>query len=715
MKVQGKDPALVNPSVPVDLVIDHSVQVDYFGSSLALEKNLTLEYKRNAERYTLLKWSQKVFDNIRIFPPGAGIVHQVNLEFIATVAATKQIGDKTFIFPDTLVGTDSHTTMINALGVMGWGVGGIEAEAVMLGEPYFMKIPEVIGVRLVGALNEGVTTTDLVLTITEILRAENVVEKFVEFFGEGIQYLSLPDRATLSNMSPEYGATMGFFPVDEETIRYLHLSNRSKEATRTNAYMKAQTLFYDGQSDPEYTKVVEVDLRHIVASIAGPARPQDRIDVDKIKTKFQEILHCDYGRELASKEMGNFDNESTQPLEEYHDSCAVHTGMQKIEIEIEGEKMTLCDGSVLIAAITSCTNTSNPSVMIGAGLVAKKAIEKGLTIPHFVKTSFAPGSKVVAGYLEKAGLMSYLEALRFHIVGYGCTTCIGNSGPLHPKIEKAIKEQGLVASAVLSGNRNFEARIHPSIKTNFLASPMLVVAYAIAGRIDINLLTDPLGFDEDKTPIYLKDIWPHSEEINTIISEVLTADMFAKKYADIFKGEKQWQTLPVPEGVLFEWDEESTYIKKPPYFEGFSMQEKKAKNIHDARVLLTLGDSVTTDHISPAGKIERDYPAGTYLLAHGVKQEAFNSYGSRRGNHEVMIRGTFANVRIKNMLVSPKEGGFTLKFPEKEEHFIFDAASAYQEDKTPLIVLAGKEYGTGSSRDWAAKGTQLLGVKAVFA
>ncbi len=715
MKSLGKDPSLVNPSVFVDLVIDHSVQVDYFGSSGALQKNLEMEYKRNAQRYTLLKWSQKAFDNIRIFPPGAGIVHQVNLEYIATVTVRKQVGDSTVIFPDTLVGTDSHTTMINGLGVMGWGVGGIEAEAVMLGQPYFMKIPEVVGVRLTGELREGVTTTDLVLTITEILRAEKVVEKFVEFFGAGLKVLSLPERATLANMAPEYGATMGFFPVDEETIRYMNLTNRTTEATLSKSYMKVQKLFYDGVEEPEYTKVVEVDLSLVVASIAGPSRPQDRIDLYKVKTKFQDILKCDYGREIDIKEMENFDNESINSCEDYTEHCAVQTGMKKTEIEIGNEKLTLYDGSVVIAAITSCTNTSNPSVMIGAGLVAKKAVEKGLTIPNFVKTSFAPGSKVVATYLEKAGLMPFLEALKFNIVGYGCTTCIGNSGPLHPEIQRAIKEDGLIVSAVLSGNRNFEARIHPNVKTNFLASPMLVVAYALAGKMDIDFLEEPIGVDFHREAVYLKDLWPSSEEIQTILNEVLTADIFSKKYADIFEGEKQWQTLDVPDGLLFKWDVTSTYIKKPPYFEGFSMQEKEPEDIEKAKVLLTLGDSVTTDHISPAGKIELDYPAGSYLLERGVKQESFNSYGSRRGNHEVMIRGTFANVRIKNMLVSPKEGGYTLKFPKKEEHFIFDASMAYQADKTPLIVLSGKEYGTGSSRDWAAKGTQLLGVKAVIA
>lgn len=711
----GKDPAIVNPSVPVDLVIDHSVQVDYFGFEGALEKNLEMEYKRNAERYTLLKWSQKAFDNIRVFPPGAGIVHQVNLEYIATVAATKEADNQHFVYPDTLVGTDSHTTMINALGVMGWGVGGIEAEAVMLGQPYFMKVPEVIGVHLRGSLREGITTTDLVLTITELLRGENVVEKFVEFFGEGLKSLSLPDRATLANMSPEYGATMGFFPVDDETIRYLRLTNRDKEAALAQAYMQVQGLFYDGEDAPLYTKVLEVDLASVTASIAGPSRPQDRIDLDKVQARFQDLLHCNYGRQTAAKELGDFDNESQVVAGAYHDSCAVRTNTRNCSIQIDGKTMDIGDGSIVIAAITSCTNTSNPSVMIGAGLVAKKAVERGLMISDFVKTSFAPGSKVVAGYLEKAGLIPFLQKLRFNIVGYGCTTCIGNSGPLHPEIEKAIKEEELAVSAVLSGNRNFEARIHPLVKTNFLASPILVVAYALAGNMQIDLTKEPLGFDSENQAVYLKDIWPSAEEISAVIADVLHADMFAQKYTDIFEGEKQWQALPVPDGLLFDWDTQSTYIRRPPFFEGFSMVEQPRGNISDARVLLALGDSVTTDHISPAGKIEVDYPAGQYLLEHDVTPLSFNSYGSRRGNHEVMIRGTFANVRIKNLLVAPKEGGYTLHFPEKKETFVFDAARMYADTNTPLIVLAGKEYGTGSSRDWAAKGTQLLGVKAVIA
>ncbi|RMA97775.1 aconitate hydratase AcnA [Hydrogenothermus marinus] len=708
-KELGIDPKKVNPLVPVDLVIDHSVQIDFFGTEDAYKKNLELEYKRNKERYQLLKWAQNAFDTLRIFPPGSGIIHQVNLEYIAQVVMEKD----GVLFPDSLVGTDSHTTMINGLGVIGWGVGGIEAEAVMLGQPYYMKIPEVVGVKLTGELPEGATTTDLVLTITQKLREVGVVEKFVEYFGEGVKKLSLPDRATIANMSPEYGATMGFFPVDEETINFLKLTNRKEAAERAEKYTKENMLFYTGNETPEYSEVIEIDMSKVEPSLAGPARPQDRVALKDMKKTFVDLLNCNYNREIDDiKEITAFEDEAGKDLEV--GECRIHKGKKVAKINLDGEEVVIGDGSVVIASITSCTNTSNPSVLIGAGILAKKAVEKGLDVKPYVKTSLAPGSRVVEGYLKKAGLLEYLEKLKFNIVGFGCTTCIGNSGPLHPEIEKAIKENDLVVSAVLSGNRNFEARIHPDVKANWLASPILVVAYAIAGRTDIDLTTEPLGKDKDGNPVYLKDIWPSQDEINNILNQVLTADIFEEKYKNILDGDEYWQALEAPTGEIFEWDPKSTYIRKAPYFDGFSVEVNPPKDIKGARVLELLGDSVTTDHISPAGKIPEDYPAGRYLIEHGVKPEEFNSYGSRRGNHEVMVRGTFANVRIKNKLVAPKEGGYTLKLPEKEEMFVYDAAVKYAEEGTPLIVLAGKEYGTGSSRDWAAKGTQLLGVKAVI-
>ncbi len=707
-KELGIEPKKVNPLVPVDLVIDHSVQIDFFGSEDAYNKNLELEYKRNKERYQLLKWAQNAFDTLRIFPPGSGIIHQVNLEYIAQVVMNKD----GIAFPDSLVGTDSHTTMINGLGVIGWGVGGIEAEAVMLGQPYYMKIPEVVGVKLTGELPEGATTTDLVLTITQKLREVGVVEKFVEYFGEGVKKLSLPDRATIANMSPEYGATMGFFPVDEETINFLRLTNRKEAAELAEKYTKENMLFYTGSETPEYSEVIEIDMSKVESSLAGPSRPQDRVNLKDMKKTFVDLLNCNYNRDIDVKELTAFEDEAGKDME--IGECRLHKGKKVVKVELDGEEVVIGDGSVVIASITSCTNTSNPSVLIGAGLLAKKAVEKGLTVKPYVKTSLAPGSRVVEGYLKKAGLLPYLEALKFHIVGFGCTTCIGNSGPLNPNIEKAIKDNDLVVSAVLSGNRNFEARIHSDVKANWLASPILVVAYAIAGRTDIDLTTEPIGKDPNGNPIYLKDIWPSQEEINKIMNEVLTPDIFEEKYKDVLKGDEYWQSLEAPTGEIFEWDPNSTYVRKPPYFEGFTLDVKPPSNISGARVLELLGDSVTTDHISPAGKIPEDYPAGKYLIEHGVKPEDFNSYGSRRGNHEVMVRGTFANVRIKNKLVAPKEGGYTLKFPEKEEMFVYDAAVKYAEEGVPLIVLGGKEYGTGSSRDWAAKGTQLLGVKAVI-
>lgn len=684
---QGKSPKDINPAIPVDLVVDHSIQVDYYGDRFALLKNMEREYQRNRERYSLLKWAQQAFRNFRIFPSGAGIIHQVNLEYMCTVVAAKEIGGETVAFPDTLIGTDSHTTMIDGIGVVGWGVGGIEAESVMLGQPLYMKIPEVIGVKLNGKLPVGATATDLVLTITQILRKEKVVEKFVEYFGPGLKLLPLPDRATIANMSPEYGATMGFFPVDEQVLRYLETTNRGHLVERVETYTKEQGLFHHGHETPEYTKILEVDLGAIEPSLAGPKRPQDRISLYDIKPSFDATL----------KEMENRDT------------------AKSVKVTMDGDEITLSDGSVVVAAITSCTNTSNPAVVLGAGLLAKRAVEKGLFVPKHVKTSFAPGSKVVGAYLKLAGLMPALEQLRFHIVGYGCTTCIGNSGPLHPEIEKAIKENKLIAASALSGNRNFEARIHQRIRANYLASPVLVVAFALAGRIDIDLNTEPLGHDQNGDPVFLKDIWPSDEEIQELIRTIIKPDIFASKYKNVLDGDDNWRGLKVEGGETFAWDEKSTYIRQVPFFDDFSLEPSAPGNIKNARALLVLGDTVTTDHISPAGAIPEEYPAGQYLTANGVEPNDYNSYGSRRGNHEVMMRGTFANIRIKNKLVEPKEGGLTLKIPGNEESYVFDAAMEYQKQGVPLVVLGGKEYGTGSSRDWAAKGTLLLGARAVIA
>ena len=684
---QGKDPTLINPLVPVDLIVDHSVQIDDYGTKEALQNNVEREYARNRERYTLLKWAKKNFDNFNIVPPNSGICHQVNLEHISSVVIVDESKGKPLAFPDTLVGTDSHTTMINGIGVMGWGVGGIEAEAVILGQPYFMSIPEVIGVKLFGQLNEGVTTTDLVLTITERLRKYNVVEKFVEYFGPGMKKLTVPERATISNMAPEYGATLGFFPVDEKTIEYLEKTGRETQAQLTEKYTRENGLFYTGEQDPIYTEILELDLSTIQTSLAGPARPQDRVVLNHMKQDFQSILEGD--RDSSKK--------------------------KSIQINLDGQDVTISDGSVVIAAITSCTNTSNPFVMIGAGLVAKKAVEKGLQVPPYVKTSFAPGSKVVIDYLENAGLMPFLEALGFFLAAFGCTTCIGSSGPLHPEIEKAIVNNSLTAAAVLSGNRNFEARIHQKVRANFLASPLLVVAFALAGRVDLDLTSDPLGHDANGNKVFLKDIWPSREEIENYINKFIKKEFFRKQYSKIFDGDKHWKKLPAVEGTIFPWDTDSTYTRKPPFFKPFAHDAKNLSDIKGARALLFLGDSITTDHISPAGAIPDIYPAGHYLVQRNIQPNDFNSYGSRRGNYEVMKRGTFANVRIKNRLVKPKEGGFTVKFPENEEMFIFDAAEKYQAEGVPLIVLAGKEYGTGSSRDWAAKGSLLLGVRAIIA
>lgn len=713
VKALGGDPAKVNPSVPVELVADHSVQLDYSGTSRSLTGNVAKEYDRNSERYSLLKWAQKNFDNFKVVPPNSGICHQVNLEHLGRVTITEAVGDRTYAYPDTVVGLDSHTPMINGIGVMGWGVGGIEAEAVMLGQPYYMSIPEVIGVRLSGRLRAGITATDLVLTLTELLRKNKVVEKFVEYFGPGMQHLSIPDRATIANMTPEYGATLGFFPIDEKTIDYLKLTGRKQHAAVTEVYARANDLFYSGEADCEYTKIIDFDLTTVEPSLAGPARPQDRVPLSAMRKVFENILGCNYERDAKQIAVSTFIDESGS--ETSRDSRCSIKSKSDIEIVVNGKPVKIGDGSVVIASITSCTNTSNPHVLLGAGLMAKEAVKRGLKVPGYVKTSLAPGSKVVSRYLEESGLMPYFEALGFHIAAFGCATCIGNSGPLHPEIESAVKEHNLNVAAVLSGNRNFEARIHQQIKSNFLASPMLVVAFAIAGRADIDLTSSPLGFDPNGQPVYLKDIWPENEAIDSLVARHVTCEAFTLEYAHIFSGDTFWQGLPVSESTTFAWDEKSSYIKKPPYFDEFTGIPSEPQDIIAARAFLLLGDSVTTDHISPAGAINKDYPAGRYLIEQGVDPDHFNSYGSRRGNHEVMMRGTFGNIRIKNRMISPREGAYTIKYPENREMYNYDAARQYLQEGTPLIVLAGKEYGTGSSRDWAAKGTNLLGIKAVIA
>ncbi len=685
VKNLGGDPQKINPLVPVELVIDHSVQIDYFGTADSLKKNVAKEYERNKERYKLLKWAQASFDNFKVVPPNSGICHQINLENLGRVVITEEIDGKLFAYPDTLVGTDSHTTMINGIGVMGWGVGGIEAEANMLGQPYYMSIPEVIGVRMTGELRPGVTATDMVLTVTKMLRTYGVVEKFVEYFGSGLKTLTIPDRSMISNMTPEYGATLDLFPVDEKTLEYLKMTGREERAAVAEACTKALGLFNNGEFEPEYSDVLELDLSTVEPSVAGPKRPQDKIVISELKTKVGEII-------------GKSQEEASQ----------------KYAVVQNDKDVKIGDGSVMIAAITSCTNTSNPSVLIGAGLLAKNAVERGLKVPAYVKTSLAPGSKVVIDYLEDAGLLLYLQALGFHLAAFGCTTCIGNSGPLHPEIEKAVSEHNLNVAAVLSGNRNFEARIHQMIKSNFLMSPMLVVAYALAGRVDIDLSTEPIALDPNGQPVYMNDIWPTSEEINQLAQKHVKREFYEIEYGRIFDGDEFWRELESTESTTYNWEEESTYIKNPPFFQDFSLDLAKSSNIKGGRVLASLGDSITTDHISPAGAIRADYPAGQYLQEKGVIPAEFNSYGSRRGNHEVMMRGTFGNIRVKNKLVGAKEGSFTKKFPEGEERFIYDAAMTYMKEGTPLIVLGGKEYGSGSSRDWAAKGTNLLGVKAVI-
>jgi aconitate hydratase len=691
----GGDAARINPLVQTDLVIDHSVQVDFFGSSKAFQLNVEKEMERNRERYALLRWAQQAFENFRVVPPGTGIVHQVNLEYLGSVVRSVEVDGDRVAFPDTLVGTDSHTTMINGLGIVGWGVGGIEAEAVMLGQPYFMQLPEVVGMRLEGELPEGATATDLVLVVTQMLREHGVVGRFVEYFGPGLSTLGLADRATIANMSPEYGATIGFFPVDEETLRFLERTGRPANLIeRVGKVSKELNLFHAASApEPEYSSVLELDLSSVEPSISGPRRPQDRIRLADASKAFAAAIP-----NLVPAGAKRSKSKTATP------------------VQLNGSKFELGDGSVVIAAITSCTNTSNPSVMVGAGLVAKNAVAKGLTRKPWVKTSLAPGSKVVTDYLKESGLMGDLEALGFHVVGYGCTTCIGNSGPLAEPIGDAIQDHGLVAASVLSGNRNFEARVHPMVRANYLASPMLVVAYAIAGSMNIDITSEPLGSDRDGNPVYLKDIWPSPREISETMSKAVKPEMFQKEYASVFQGDETWRTLPVStgEGGKFGWDPSSTYVANPPFFSDMGPEPPPLTDIHGARVLVSLGDTVTTDHISPAGAIPKDSPAARWLMNHGVEPIDFNTFGSRRGNHEVMMRGTFGNIRIRNKLVAGKEGNWTVHVPTGEEMSVYDAAMRYQQENTPLLVLAGEEYGTGSSRDWAAKGTALLGVRAVL-
>ncbi len=703
VKDQGHDPKMIEPLVPVDLVVDHSVQVDRSGSAAAFTQNLDIEFERNRERYEFLKWGQQAFDTFSVVPPAVGIVHQVNLEYLARLVFAKEIEGKTVFYPDTLVGTDSHTTMINGLGIVGWGVGGIEAEAGMLGQPVAFRTPEVIGVYLTGEMTEGVTATDLVLRVTQMLREEKVVGKFVEFFGPGAASLSLADRATIGNMAPEYGATIGFFPVDEKTLDYMRMTGRSEEQINLiRDYYQAQGMFgMPDQGEVDYTKVVELDLVSIVPAVAGPKRPQDRINLPDLKSTFDSLMDmpkAEGGFGLASEARG-----TRVPV----------NGMEAREAGVAVAETEIGNGSVVIAAITSCTNTSNPSVMVAAGLLAKKAVEKGMTVDPAVKTSLAPGSRVVTDYLNETGLQPYLDQLGFNLVGYGCTTCIGNSGPLDPAIEQAIKAGDLVAASVLSGNRNFEARIHSAIKANFLMSPPLVVAFALAGRVGINMETDPIGNDRDGNPVYLKDLWPTHDEISAEVAKGLKPDMFISQYSNIMDANPKWMSISSAEGEVYQWKGDSTYIQLPPFFEGFTMKPGKIEAIANMRPLGIYGDSVTTDHISPAGAIPEDGPAGQFLIEKGVGKREFNSFGSRRGNDRIMTRGTFANVRIKNRLADGKEGGYTKLMPEGELMSVFEAAKHYDERKEPRIVFGGVDYGMGSSRDWAAKGTSLLGVKAV--
>jgi len=723
MQDLGGDPEKINPLAPAEMVIDHSVMIDVAGRLDALEKNMELEYERNRERYQFLRWGQTAFDDFKVVPPGTGIVHQVNIEYLARTVMTREVDGALRAYPDSCVGTDSHTTMVNGLGVLGWGVGGIEAEAAMLGQPVSMLIPRVVGFKLTGEIPPAATATDVVLTITEMLRQHGAVGKFVEFYGEGVTQVPLANRATIGNMSPEFGSTCAIFPIDEVTVDYMRLTGRTEEQLElVEAYAKRQGLWHDPSKEAAYSEYLELDLSTVVPSIAGPKRPQDRIVLTEAKESFREVLPSyATGHPVEGNGDGSFpasdpatpdsDNESGGAAPEHQHV----TGRASSPVQVKGEDFSIDHGIVSIASITSCTNTSNPSVMMAAGLLAQNAVDRGLVAKPWVKTSMAPGSQVVTNYYTKAGLWPALESLGFHLVGYGCTTCIGNSGPLDPEISEAIAEKDLAVTAVLSGNRNFEGRINPDVKMNYLASPPLVIAYALAGTMDFDFENDPLGQDKDGKDVFLRDIWPNPTEVEKVISESISQEMFTEDYKDVFTGDARWRNLDTPEGATFEWDSESTYVRKPPYFEGMAATPEPVSDVSGARVLVKVGDSTTTDHISPAGAIKLDSPAGRYLQEHGVARKDFNSYGSRRGNHEVMIRGTFANIRIRNQLLDGVEGGYTKNFLTGEQEFIYDAAQAYAEQDIPLVVLAGKEYGTGSSRDWAAKGTKLLGVQVVIA
>ncbi len=735
VKDLGGDPATVNPLSPAEMVIDHSVIADFFGTDQAMELNMDVEYERNRERYQFLRWGQTAFDDFKVVPPGTGIVHQVNIENLARVVFPREVDGELLAYPDTCVGTDSHTTMVNGLGVVGWGVGGIEAEAAMLGQPVSMLVPRVVGFKLSGKLNDGVTATDLVLTITEMLRAHKVVGKFVEFYGPSVGEVPLANRATIGNMSPEYGSTIAVFPVDDKTLDYLRLTGRPEEQIKlVEDYTKAQGLWHDPSAEPRYSEYLELDLSTVVPSIAGPKRPQDRVVLAESKVAFRQALPSYAG---SPEELEGYDenvaetipasdptaadpgvpDNSPAPAEQGHGALPSRVNKPTLVTLPDGTQFELDHGAVTVASITSCTNTSTPSVMLGAALVAKKAVEKGLRPKPWVKTTVAPGSKVVTDYYEKSGLQQYLDTLGFNTVGYGCVTCIGNTGPLIPEVSQAINDADLAVAAVLSGNRNFEGRISPDVKMNYLASPPLVIVYALAGTMDIDLATEPLGQDADGNDVFMADIWPTTDEIEEVIGGSISAEMFERRYADVFAGDDKWRSLPTPDGEIFEWDADSTYVRKPPYFDGMPEQPAPVTDIEGARVLLKLGDSVTTDHISPAGNIKADTPAGKYLTEHGVERKDFNSYGSRRGNHEVMIRGTFANIRLRNQIAPGTEGGYTRDFTQADGpvSFVYDASVNYQDAGIPLVVLAGKEYGSGSSRDWAAKGTSLLGVKAVIA
>ena len=726
----GGDPEKINPLAPAELVIDHSVIADVFGTLGSFERNVELEYERNGERYQFLRWGQTAFDDFKVVPPGTGIVHQVNIEHLARVTFTREVGGVLQAYPDTLVGTDSHTTMVNGLGVLGWGVGGIEAEAAMLGQPVSMLIPKVVGFKLSGSIPAGVTATDVVLTITQMLRKHGVVGKFVEFYGEGVAQVPLANRATIGNMSPEFGSTAAIFPIDDVTLDYLRLTGRSADQVRlVEEYSKAQHLWHDASAEPVFSEYMELDLGTVVPSIAGPRRPQDRIELSHSKEQFNvdlndyaqidhDIVDLTISESFPASDPGELspDDEHSEHSH-HHQSHAPHTASHPTPVKYNGDQFVIDHGAVAIAAITSCTNTSNPEVMLAAGLLARNASQKGLKAKPWVKTTLAPGSKVVTEYYEKAGLTGYLEDLGFYLVGYGCTTCIGNSGPLPDEISSAVNESDLAVTAVLSGNRNFEGRINPDVKMNYLASPPLVIAYALAGSMNFDFDNDALGTDQDGRDVFLKDIWPDAAEVQKTIDDSIDQDMFTREYASVFDGDERWRSLPTPTGSTFEWTAESTYVRKPPYFDGMTLETTPVVDIADARVLAKLGDSVTTDHISPAGSIKADSPAGLYLTEHGVDRKDFNSYGSRRGNHEVMIRGTFANIRLKNQLLDGVEGGYTRDFTQADapQSFIYDASQNYQEQGTPLVIFAGKEYGSGSSRDWAAKGTSLLGIRAVIA